>query len=167
MHDDLTSLFAYNRWANDRVLQAVRKLTAEQYSQEPVPGWSSVRATLVHVADATVIWSRRLRDEPITGRATEADCPTIDDAAGLLARGQDAFEQLLPTFTPARLATVLTYRNFRDEQVSAPIWAVLRHVVNHATYHRGQVAAKLGRLGVEPLPTDLVFWAIEQSAQGG
>jgi uncharacterized damage-inducible protein DinB len=43
-----------------------------------------------------------------------------------------------------------------------PPWAVLRHVVNHATYHRGQVASKLKRLGVEQPPTDFVLWALEQ-----
>jgi uncharacterized damage-inducible protein DinB len=166
MHDDFASLFAYNRWANDRVVQAARKLSAEQYAREPVPGWSSVRATLVHLADATAIWARRLSAEPVAARATESDYPTLDDAVRLLAQGQDAFERLLPTVTPARLSEVLSYRNFQDQQVSAPVWAVLRHVVNHATYHRGQIAAKLARLGVDPLPTDLVFWAIEQGTTG-
>lgn len=163
MHDNFASLFAYNHWANDRVVQAVGRLSAEQYASEPVPGWSSVRATLVHVADATVIWSRRLRGEPVAQRATEADYPTLDDAARLLAHGHAAFEQLLPALSTERLNAVLTYRNFQDQEVSVPIWAVLRHVVNHATYHRGQVAAKLARLGVEPIPTDLVFWAIERA----
>jgi uncharacterized damage-inducible protein DinB len=40
---------------------------------------------------------------------------------------------------------------------------VLRHVVNHSTYHRGQVAAKLKRLGIDQPATDFVFWAREQS----
>ena len=38
MQDDVVALFAYDRWANTKVLDACRKLTAEQYFAEPVPG---------------------------------------------------------------------------------------------------------------------------------
>ena len=41
MQDDVAALFAYDRWANAKVLDACRKLTAEQYVAEPAPGWSS------------------------------------------------------------------------------------------------------------------------------
>jgi uncharacterized damage-inducible protein DinB len=44
---------------------------------------------------------------------------------------------------------------------------VLRHVVNHSTYHRGQVASKLKRFGVEQPLTDFVFWVMEQAPQQG
>ena len=41
---------------------------------------------------------------------------------------------------------------------------MLRHIVNHSTYHRGQVASKLKRFGIEQPNTDFFFWAIEQVA---
>ena len=31
MQDDFSSLFAFNRWANSKMLEACRKLTPEQY----------------------------------------------------------------------------------------------------------------------------------------
>ncbi len=162
-HDDLNSVFAYNRWANDRVVAACRELGQDLYEREPVPGWPSVRATLVHIADATAIWARRLEGEPVTTRASEADYPTIDDATGLLERGQAAFERLVATYQaePARLASLWSYRNLDGHEVTVPLWSVFRHVVNHATYHRGQIAAKFGRLGASPAKTDLIFWAVE------
>jgi uncharacterized damage-inducible protein DinB len=163
--DDLFSLYAFNRWADDRMLGAVRQLTPEQYVQEPAPGWSSVRATLVHLGDATWIWARRLRGEPVSGRAAETDVPTIDDAAKLLAQGQDAFDALLQGLTPERLAGLWSYHDLSGKDRRTPLWAVYRHVVNHATYHRGQIASKLKRFGVEQPATDLVFWAFEQSPQ--
>lgn len=162
--DDLFALYAYNRWADDRVLEAARRLSPEQYAQEPLPGWTSVRATLVHVADAALIWSRRIAGETVAARASEAAFPTIDDAARLFDQAHEAFDRLLPTLTPERLAAVWSYRNLEGKDLRVPLWAVLRHVVNHGSYHRGQVAAKLKRLGVDPPATDLVFWAIEQTA---
>ena len=45
MRDDFASLFAFDRWANTKMLDACRELTPEQYAAEPIPGWSSVRFT--------------------------------------------------------------------------------------------------------------------------
>ena len=163
MQDDLKSLFAYNRWADAQVVEACRALGPGQYEQEPAPGWSSIRSTLVHAADAAWIWARRIEGQGVAGRATEAEVPTLDDAVALQARGHDAFDRLLDTTAPERLAAVWTYRNLEGRELSLPLWAVFRHVVNHATYHRGQVAAKLGRLGASPPRTDFVVWAIEQT----
>jgi uncharacterized damage-inducible protein DinB len=50
MQDDVEALFVYDRWANTRVLDVCRKLTAERYVAEPVPGSSSVRSTIYHIA---------------------------------------------------------------------------------------------------------------------
>ena len=49
-----------------------------------------------------------------------------------------------------------------DYTFTLPRWAMLRHIVNHSTYHRGQVASKLKRFGIEQPLSDLFFWAIEQ-----
>jgi len=161
--DDLNSLLAYNRWSDQRVVEACRALRPGQYEQEPLPGWPSIRATLVHIGDATWIWARRIAGETIPARASEAEYPTVDDAERLLAQGHDAFDHLIATFTPGQLAAVWSYRSFENQELSLPLWAVLRHVVNHATYHRGQIASKFGRLGATPARTDFVLWAIEQT----
>jgi len=106
--DDFRSLYAYNRWADRRVLDACRTLTAEQYAAGPVPGWSSVRSSLVHIAVATEGWLRGLAGEPVDHVLTEAELPTVDDAARLLDRAHALVEGLLPTLTPEELATPRT-----------------------------------------------------------
>jgi len=80
----------------------------------------------------------------------------------VLAQGQEAFEQLLAKQTPETLAAIWTTPDPRGVERQMPFWAVYRHVVNHATYHRGQIASKLGRLGVAPPKTDFIFWAVLQ-----
>jgi uncharacterized damage-inducible protein DinB len=165
MNDDIESLYAYNRWADQRVLDACRKLTAEQYACDPIPGWSPVRASIVHIAVVTEGWLRGVAGETVTTVPTEAELATVDDAERLLDRAYGIFKDLVPTLTPEFLATPRTFSG-RGRTAVLPPWGVLRHVVNHSTYHRGQVAAKLKRLGAEPPATDMIFWVMEQMQAG-
>jgi uncharacterized damage-inducible protein DinB len=161
---DIVALFAYDRWANRKVLDACRKLTAEQYVAVPVPGWSSLRSTLSHIALATELNLRSLLSDPDDRMPTEADLATVDDAAQLLERAYRRFEELRPTLTPERLDTLLTLRAV-GRTFTLPRWAILRHIVNHSSYHRGQVASKLKRFGIEQSITDFFWWMIEQIPQ--
>jgi uncharacterized damage-inducible protein DinB len=164
MNDDFVSLYTFNRWADLRVLDACRKLTAEQYAAEPCPGWSSVRSTIVHIATVTEGWLRGLAGETVSDVLTEADLPSVDDAARLLDKAQLTVDELLRRLTPERLATPHILSGL-DRTAVLPPWVVLWHVVNHSTYHRGQVASKLKRFGIEQPPTDFVFWAFEQTSR--
>ena len=164
MQDDVVALFAYDRWANTKVLDACRKVTAEQYVAEPVPGWSSVRSTIYHIALVTEFHLRTLAGDPDDSIPTEADLATVDDAAGLLEHAYHRFEELRHTLTPERLNTLLTVRAIGRTFILPPL-AILRHIVNHSTYHRGQVASKLKRFGIEQPITDFFWWVIEQIPQ--
>lgn len=164
MKDDFTSLYAFNRWANDKMLDACRKLTPEQYTAEPVPGWSSIRSTVYHIAVVTDVWLRVLANDPDPSFPSEAEVPTLDDAVRILERAYRTLDTLLPTLTAEVLATPRTFSR-RGRTAIFPPWVVLRHVVNHTTYHRGQVASKLKRFGIQQAETDLVYWAREQFPQ--
>ena len=164
MQDDFASLYAFNRWANDKMLGACRQLTPEQYAAEPVPGWPSVRATVYHITLVTEMWLRALESDPDDTIPTENEIATVDDAEKLLDRAYERFQRVLPTLTPEKLATPVSFQR-RGRSITMPPWALLRHVVNHTTYHRGQVASKLKRFGIQQAETDLVFWAKETMPQ--
>ncbi|HKI21365.1 MAG TPA: DinB family protein [Isosphaeraceae bacterium] len=165
INDDIVSLYAFNRWADRKVLQACRSLSQEQYLAEPVPGWSSVSSTILHITMVTDAWLRGLTGEVIERFLTEAEVATIDDADRCLDAAYETLDRL-PIGSPEWLNTPMTLRG-RGRSLVLPPWAILRHVVNHSSYHRGQVASKLKRFGIEQPATDLLFWAIEQSAPQG
>jgi uncharacterized damage-inducible protein DinB len=164
MNDDFVSLFAFNQWANARMLNACRKLSQEQYTSEPVPGWPSVRATVWHIAVVTDGWLRGLANDPDQSFPDEEELATVEDTQRLLERAYRRFDELLPTLTPQCLATPVALQR-RGRTAILPPWAVLRHMVNHTTYHRGQVASKLRRFGIQQEETDFVFWVFEQVPQ--
>jgi uncharacterized damage-inducible protein DinB len=164
MQDDFPTLFAFNRWANDKMLEACRRLTPEQFLAEPVPEWPPVRWTVWHIAVVTDGWLRTLANDPDQSFTPEAEVTTVDAAARILDRAYGTFASVLPSLTPEFLATPRTFQR-RGRTAVFPPWVLLRHVVNHTTYHRGQVASKLKRFGIQQAETDLVFFAFEQIAQ--
>ncbi len=167
MIDDLATLYAYNRWAEARMLDACRLVPPERYGDEPAPGWSSVRASVAHIAGATDLWTRRFQGQPADTFIPESELATPDAVARFSAATHDTLDRLIAGLSPDQIAGPFTYRNIKGQTCTVPFWAALRHVVNHATYHRGQVASKLKRLGVEPPITDFVYWVIEQAKPSG
>jgi uncharacterized damage-inducible protein DinB len=167
MIDDLAMLFAYDRWAEARMLDACRLIPPERYGEEPAPGWSSVRSSVAHIAGGTELWLRRFLGQPVTGFLSESELATPDLVASHSAASHDGFDRLVQGLSPDQLAAPFTYRNLKGQVNTLPLWAALRHVVNHATYHRGQVASKLKLMGFEPPVTDLAQWAIELATSPG
>ena len=162
MNDDFVTLYAFDRWANSTMLEACRKLSPAQYAAEPVAGWPPVRFTIYHIAAVTDKWVRGLVSDPDQSFPAEAEVPTPDAAAKMLDRAYRNLDKLLPSLTSERLVTPQNFLS-GGQIVMAPPWAVLRHVVNHATYHRGQVASKLKRFGIQQPDTDFVDWVIAET----
>jgi uncharacterized damage-inducible protein DinB len=127
MIDDFAALFAYNRWADRRMLAACRKLTPEQYAAEPVPGWSSVRSSVAHIAIVTEGWLRGVAGEAVESWPTEQDLPSVDDAERMLDRADQIFHEVVSALTLAQLTTPRTFRG-RSRVAVLPPWVVLRHL---------------------------------------
>jgi uncharacterized damage-inducible protein DinB len=159
MVDDLPALYRYHRWADEQYLAALARLTPEQYVARLGGSFPSVRATFVHLLAAAIIWEQRLSGQQVTTVPDEEEYPSYAAAAARLREQHDRLAAIVARTTPAALASTFDYRNTRGEEVSLPLWAVLRHVVNHGTYHRGQLANMLRLLGETPPATDLSLWA--------
>ena len=166
MKDDILALQDYNLWANRLLLESLAPLSHDDYVREMGGGWPSLRATLVHLAGATRNWAARFDGRDATALPSVEEVPTLADAAAMLNDADARIAAFAATLTPERLAAPLVWKNLKGEEKAAPLWTVLRHTVNHATYHRGQAAAMLKRLGGAPIATDLVRWAIERHEAG-
>jgi uncharacterized damage-inducible protein DinB len=54
------------------------------------------------------------------------------------------------------LVSAVSYTGFTGDTWTYPLWRVLMHLMNHQSYHRGQVTMLLLLLGAEPMPVDLL-----------
>ena len=165
IEDDYEDLYAYNRWANERTVAACRQLTTEEYERKIGGGWPSVRDTLVHIGSATKAWHDRLRGNAPSRLLTGADVPELDAAVRLLEEA-DALLTRFVLETPAeRRSEIIGFENLQGAIRKVPLWALFRHAVNHASYHRGQISTMIRSMGKDPKSTDLVVWAIVNTPQ--
>lgn len=150
------TLVDYHYWARDRVLDAVALLDADAYARDLGSSFPSMRATLEHTFGAEVVWLQRWQGD------AEASFPAEfpDDIDGLRAvwrAHEQAFRAFVDTLDDAALQRVVRYRLRSGAEASSPLWQMLVHVVNHATYHRGQVTTLLRQLGASaPASTDMI-----------
>lgn len=158
MLETIRLLFDYTRWADARMHEAVSKLGPDQWTKDLGSSLKSARDTVVHVVSAQWIWISRWKGETPQGMWNPADFPT---PASIRERGAALAEQLLSFVeeqTEPSLAKPLAYKNLKGESMSYPLGQLMLHVVNHSTYHRGQVTTLLRQLGAQPLSTDLVVY---------
>ncbi len=152
-HSVLVATFAYNAWANVKLLDFCAGLSDEQMGSTTVGGYGTIRATLGHLVHGEVSYvsrvNGRLPDNPPSG-------DTFSGFAVLRAAVQWANRELLELALAARSDTMVvkvwpegTERyKLADLMVQAP---------SHAMEHRTQVAAIITALGLEP--PDLSTWA--------
>jgi len=150
-------LLAYARWANRQLLAAAESLSPEAFTRDLRSSYPSVRDTLVHVLWAEWLWLERLHGRSPLGLLDPSGFPTVDALRARWGPVEAGFDALLAT-PGADLTRRVSYTNRKGEQWAYPVGQILHHVVNHATYHRGQVVTLLRQLGQVPPTTDfLVF----------
>jgi uncharacterized damage-inducible protein DinB len=163
--EDTRTLFAYDAWANRRMLDACAALVPEHFTRDLGSSFRSVRDTMAHILGAQWIWLERFH-----GRSP-ALLPNGDpfpDVASLRARWMQFESELLSYInglSTADLERSFDYRDMKGNAHSNLLWQTLQHLANHGTYHRGQVTTMFRQLGAKPIGTDMIGFYRERAAQ--
>ena len=150
---DVGSLLAYNRWANGRLLEAASRLSAEAFTRDLGASFGSVRGTLLHILWGERRWLQFWQDGSFIPEANVdafPDTATLGTAWSILDRDREAFGASL---TDERLSTRVAVR---DQTYT--LADLIQHILNHSTYHRGQVVLLLRQVGQQPPATDYRFF---------
>jgi len=163
--DDLRLLFDYHYWARDRMLAAVEPLSAEQLTRHMGNSFPSIRDTVTHVYAAEWIWYSRWQGTSPTALITSdrfPDLASLGEAWRALERDVRAFVEALG---PDGINRAIDYKLLSGQPGRSTFWQMAQHVVNHATYHRGQITTMLRQLGAPPPKiTDMIAFYREMTA---
>lgn len=147
---DLQTLLDYHYWARDRVLEAAAALTPEQLTRDQGSSFKSIRDTLAHIYAAEYAWCSRWQGKSPTALLAPDAFP---DVAALRTAWRDLEARVrgvLEGLGESGIARVIEYKMMNGDARQSIFWHMLQHVVNHASYHRGQVTTMIRQLGATP-----------------
>lgn len=160
---DIHTLYEFNYWAHHRILGVVKTLTQEQFTRNFGSSHGGIHGTLFHSMGAEEIWLKRWKGINPTTFAKPEDYPTFD----ALTRHWEMVEHDMMDFVRALkseddIRKTITYKDLKGNEYFQPLWQLMQHLVNHTTYHRGQVVTMLRLLDVKPVGTDLITFYREK-----
>src|SRR5437867_4871357 len=147
---DLRTLLDYHYWARDRVLTAAEALGAEQFTRDLGSSFRSVRDTLAHTYAAEWAWYSRWQGQSPTSLLGYDQFADVASLRAVWSAHEVKMRSFLEQLGEAGIGRVIEYKLRSGEPGWSPYWQMLQHVVNHASYHRGQVTTMLRQLGAGP-----------------
>lgn len=136
-------LFEYSHHHNDKVI----KLFFEER-------FISERAIVLlnHTINAHQIWNARIMNKPSVG---VWDTRTT---TSLITQNEENYKsslQIIDNYSPSN---IIAYTSSEGKRYKNSIQDILFHIINHSTYHRGQIMADYKKEGGNPISSDYIIY---------
>ncbi len=157
---DLIDLLAFNDWATRLLHEAVAKLSSAEWTREVGGSFGTIQGTVAHMVGAEWIWLERWKGTSPPEWIREPEAPALASHWEVMAAERGRW---MASRSAEDVAGVISYRRLDGESGSTRLNVLVHHVVNHSTYHRGQVIASLRDLKKTPPASDLLLWDLSRS----
>lgn len=145
MKSFFSELLEYNRQMNRQIILAMIQ-QKEKVSEKSLK-WMN------HILNAQELYHTRI--EPAYKAYGSWHMRELEDLESVNDDLHHVTEGILKRF---ELDTMIHYTTTKGIPMQNTVQDIVFHIVNHGTYHRGQIAADFRNTGLEPLVTDYVFW---------
>lgn len=139
----LTEMIKYTKVADELIINTI-------LSNEHVP--AKVISLFSHVLNAQHIWAHRILGEPSLYTVWQEHA--IENFSNILLSNSKLFQTI---FEKVDLTKEIKYSKSDGETFSNSAHDILFHVVNHSTYHRGQIASLFKAEAVNPPISDYII----------
>jgi uncharacterized damage-inducible protein DinB len=159
MKELLDQYTAFNLWANKSITDLILSLDVEQHRQKVESSFPSLYATVLHMWVAETAWWQRVKLQEKIIIPAETDNPSMQDIVQGLLLQSIQWEEWVNNSSEMMLKQEYSFQNSKNEQFKQAIYETVLHVINHSTYHRGQLVTMMRSLGVKTIPqTDFMVF---------
>jgi len=148
--EDLQTLLDYHYWARDRLFAVVAALPHEQLTKNLGNSFPSIFDTVVHLYGADWIWRSRwdgASPQALPGSNTFRNLGSVRTA---WEEEEGRIRAIVDRLGSDGVNRPIEYLGWDGRLQAQPFWQMLQHLVNHGSYHRGQVTTMLRQLNVPP-----------------
>ncbi|MEX0661133.1 MAG: DinB family protein [Balneolaceae bacterium] len=160
--------YEYHKWANNRIFERLNELPDDVYEQQIKSVFSSLQEVMVHIYQTDGMWLSVMSgdDFPKTmdiinqqkEKSTGQDLEGMQELYGEISVEYNTFLK-----NHHDLDELMTIEHPNYGKLETSVAQQVKHVVNHGTYHRGNIAAMLRQQGHPGVPTDYIFFLYAQT----
>ncbi|HSI75216.1 MAG TPA: DinB family protein [Lunatimonas sp.] len=143
MKEFFEELFAYGHQANQQLWETMME-NEGKVSEKSIKWYN-------HILNAHQIWNNRVDQKDAAFGVWESR-----EINGEREIDQHNYSNTLSILDTFELGSVVRYTNSTGKTFTNSVRDILFHVVNHSTYHRGQIASDFRQNGLEPLVSDYI-----------
>lgn len=155
MNEQISLMYNYNIWANERVLNHLKSLPGDIFHKEVELGFKSVAEVIGHIIAADEVWISRINGEsPVA--VISKQFSNVEEASHYFNKLQSQIRECL--LSTNDMERKVTYKSTLGEEFQNSITEIIQHVVNHGTYHRGNISSILRCLGYSGIQTDYIAY---------
>lgn len=163
---DIRLLLEFNFWANAKMLQSLESVPEEKLYEDLKSSFGGIHATLVHMCGAEDIWLQRLTNVTPAVYMKKESYPAIGAVRIKWKEVDEGYKKYLSALTEDELARDFEITTQKGDRFSQKVRESLQHLVNHSSYHRGQITTMLRQIGGTPVGTDMItFYRLKNSGR--
>lgn len=134
----------YNQWANQLIMNII----------DDQNGGEQVIQTMSHNFNAAHLWNSRILKTVSSFKIWQSHEPKDWHKIS-----ETLFFDMLKALNSHNISDIITYQNLAGENHQSTLSDILLHVVNHGSYHRGQIILMLQEKGLKTVSTDFIKYS--------
>ena len=158
MSENLLLRYAnYNKWANQRITNAIVSAGEAAADIEMKSSFSTVRKTIYHIYDSQHTWIMRIQNKPYSWPPSKDFKGNLMEFSKLLTESSQDWINYIDNLNNQDLKKIISYKNTKGIDHQTPLEEIIMHCFNHSTSHRGQLVTMLRQVGLNSFePMDFI-----------
>ncbi len=155
----LSQYAGYNLWANQLMIDWLLSKDPAIMEKEVKSSFPTINKTLSHIWVAEHVWMCRIEGIVWKNLASRHDGQNTKQISEDIILSSTYYIDKLQAINESELHENIDYKLLSGDTGTSSTFNIIHHVMNHSTYHRGQLVTMGRELGfTDPPKTDFIFY---------